>query len=219
MTTSIDESLLTEIAARRARRSRSFVGVDAEDLRLILSESDVDSYVKLETIFYARGGRWGNEAYKIKVTKAFDSPCYSDASKEYFAAANVGDESILASCGQFLTEKIILSYITHINFESFSSSYFAALLGSEHMSERIILAIIEGVGNLSDFRAYKILELIPAWLITPEIVTNWLYKLLLPPHVQSKSATRALAALRVKQTYPEYEGFPDDWVLKVFCGG
>lgn len=82
---------------------------------------------------------------------------------------------------------------------------------SEHLSEQIMLAMIR---KTDEDELDILLPLIPDRMITPEVITNWLAQV-----IWEIEKCGAAAANRIKRMYPEYEGFPDEWVLKVFCGG
>lgn len=221
MATSINEGLLIEFARLSAEKGEDLI---RKDIQLVLSDSDTNSYFEFENICYATGAYPGSEAYQDALAEAFISPYYSDAIKEYFAAAHLSNRFILASAGRFLTEKIILSYLENMRFQSLFESCFATIMRCEHLNERIVSAAIKKIEHFDDLRASKILELIHSQLVTPLVVTSWLSRSL--QEVQDirgrgwdhESSATAIVALRVKQIHPEYEGFPDEWVLKVFCG-
>lgn len=213
--TSISEALLIEIAARRVRLS-VFPGVDIGDLQLVLSEADKNSYKALEKILWAQDKEWDSPEYKLSIVEAFASPLHSDASKEYFAAANMGvGSAIISACDQFLTEKIILSYIEGPRTKLFGVDCFTALMGSKHLSARIISAMLLKLYSSGDLPA---LEIIPDHMITPEVVNSWIKATSLGMGEPLLSYLCADAALRVKQAHPEYADHPDAWVVKIFCG-
>lgn len=208
MATSIDETLLIELACQKAL----WIGrVPAKDIQLVLSEVDIFRYRVLENICQAKGIRWGSEAHKAGIAKAFESPLYSDAAKEYCAAANLDNELIFLPADRFLTEKIILGYLENVTFNIMSMSYFAALMGGAHLSERIISAMLSLTDGIQNCAA---LAMIPDRMITPEVITSWL------GHAwwNLSEGGKPEATWRVRQAHPEYKGFPDEWVLRVFCG-
>ena len=186
-----------------------------QDTLLVLSEVDKASYFALEDILYSF--RWGSEEHKLGIVTALNSPMYSDACKRHFAASHLQDEIIFSVAGGFLTEEIILSHVECPTYPTFSLAYFAALMGSEYLSEQIVSAAIL---KIDFFEESKALELIPDRMITPKVIDNWLGQA--SSGLTEKELTvandRGEAAFRVRRTHPEYEGFPDEWVLKVFCG-
>lgn len=212
MTMLIDETLLIGVAMNSAgRRSKE----RTERLRPILSEVDMNSYQALENVFWRLSvSERDFQSKKLRIVEVFASSLYSEASKEYFAAGKVEDRLILSVCGQFLTEKIILGYLEGPRANLFNVDYFTALMGSKHLSVQIISAALIRLYPPWDWKA---LEVIPNLMIIPEVVVSWLAK------VSGGSSggfilaeAKVAAALRIKQVHPEYEGLPDDWVLKVF---
>lgn len=207
MATPADEADLIELAWMQLET--------IQDTPLVLSEVDTASYFALEDILYSF--RWGSEEHKLGIVTALNSPMYSDACKRHFAASHLQDELIFSVAGGFLTEKIILSHIKSVTDTAFSLAYFSALMVSEHLSERIVSAAIF---KIDFFEESKVLELIPDRMITPEVINNWLSQDFsgLTEKERASSGDRGEAALRIKRTHPEYDAFPDEWVLKVFCG-
>lgn len=185
-----------------------------QDTPLVLSAVDTASYFALEDILYSF--RWGSEEHKLGIVTALNSPMYSDACKRRFAASHLHDEIIFSVAGGFLNEEIILSHLRSMTSPVFSLAYFRALMVSEHLSEQIVSAAIF---RIVFFEKSEVLELIPDRMITPEVMATWLGKA--SSRLTEKELAigdRGEAALRIKRTHPEYEGFPDEWVLKVFCG-
>ena len=88
---------------------------------------------------------------------------------------------------------------------------------SSHLSERIIKAACFRAGMTENG---IILGLTPVNMITPSLISLWLeimqwrYGRLTNLNGNSPS----FAARRIREAHPEYEGFPDEWVIKVFCG-
>lgn len=116
MATSIDEAILE----KRASMCYPSSFESSSMVRLVLSDADEVSYRKLRYIIWvesAGGGKSGREAHKANIAKAFKSPLYSDAAKEYCAATNLSNELIFLPAHRFLTEKIILSYVENSGFE------------------------------------------------------------------------------------------------------
>lgn len=213
MTTSIDEALLEEISATTPSQAY-------KKIQQTLSAADMASYGALDKIFYPSIARRGGEAHKARIMSAFQSPLYSDSSKECFAAAHLNQDFILLSAGEFLTEKIILSYLKHPWPQILDLGYFAALMGSEHLSERIVLVAGRKVDFFEDHEALK---LIPNTMIISTVIASWLNHVawgLVDGGSSSIAAKNphSFAAGRVKRAHPEYEGLPDEWVLRVFCG-
>lgn len=209
MATSIDEALLIDLARRTSRA----IPKTAKYIQLALSETDTESYRVLENICYGKGIQWGGEAHKAGIIRAFKSPLYSDDAKEYCAAANLNNELILLPADRFLTEKIILGYVENVTVNIMSIAYFAALIRSSHLSERIVSAAVPWTDGIQNCAA---LAMIPDAMITSEVMTSWLSNAWWRT---SQGGGKQEAARRVRQVHPEYEGFPDEWVLKVFCGG
>lgn len=205
MVTSIDEAVLI----KRAYQPQGHLWENTDALRESLSDSDIASYRAFHVVFYPFETEWGSAEHRLNVAAAFKSPAYSDAVKEYFAAAHLNSEFILLSADGFLTEKVILSFVKSPSPVIFNMSYFAALMGSSHLSEQIVLKSTQYLWA-SDGK--KALHLIPDRMITSEVMSQWLSK------THRTNNLRCFAARRIKQAHPEYEEFPDDWVMKVFCG-
>ena len=211
MTTSLSECVLEEIAQRR----RWSVWETTDVLRENLSEADTESYRAFENIFYSSEIPRGSKEYETSIAAAFKSPLYSEACKKRFAAANMFVELTLLVADKFLTEKIILSHLEGLRYKVLRLSYFAVLMGSSHLSERIVSAAIQKIDI--EVKMDGVLKVIPDAMVTPRVIKDWM---------SNASAFRipagwnpeSFAAQRVKQTHPEYEGFPDEWALKVFCG-
>lgn len=181
-----------------------------------LSETDTDSYQALKEIFYAKGMRRGSDSHEAAIRSALASPLHSDASKEYFTASHLSSEFILVSAGQFLTERVIYSYVASSRFLKLAGlSYFAALMESEHLSERIVLVAIRMVEHSG---GQKVLSLIPDVMITSAVINNFLAYSSLSKSVWTPDDWRAVALQRIKEAHPEYADMPDDWSLKLFCG-
>lgn len=211
MATSLSECVLEEIAQRR----RWSVWETTDVLRENLSEADTESYHAFENIFYSSEIPRGSKEYETSIAAAFKSPLYSEACKKRFAAANMIVELTLLAADKFLTEKIILSYVEGLRYKVLSLSYFAVLMGSSHLSERIVSAAIQKIDV--EVRRDGVLEIIPNTMITPRVIKDWMTHTSRPPFPAGwKSESNA--AERVRQAHPEYEGFPDEWVLTVFCG-
>lgn len=157
--------------------------------------------------------------HRFSIAEAFNSPLYSDACKEYFAASRLGYEFILSVADSFLTERIIASHFEKFVVRYCTASYFTVLLRSEHLSERIISAVVRNIVNLDGL---KVLDLIPDSMITPKVLANWLASWM--DHVSSDGRLIApthhklFAGQRVKRIHPEYADFPDEWALHIFCG-
>lgn len=213
MVITISEALLIEIARTPPTRYRT------EAARQIMKELTLKgraSYRKLENAFYSEQVQRGSEKYKAIIVRALKSPLYDDAAKKYFAALHLSDEFILLSADKFLTEKIILSY-TEDNWMTlfFSLPYFAALMQSAHLSERLVLAAIQKIAGCGE---QKTLELIPDRMITPKVVDSWLANIIqLPNSLEILRDWKAVAAKRIMRIHPEYNELPHEWILKVFC--
>lgn len=207
MSTSIDEAVLIELA----RRNQDQVRETTEDLRRVFSEADTESYHALENIFYSSQVLWYSKEHKKSMAEAFKSSLYSDTCKQYFAAANMIAELTLLVADKFLTEKIILSHLGGTRYKLLDLSYFAVLMSSTHLSEHIVSAAIQKINDR--FRMDDTLKIIPDTMITPKVIKTWIVRAAWDPYPANRSA-----ALRIKQIHPEYEEFPDEWVLKVFCG-
>lgn len=206
MATLLSECVLEEIAGRQDRHS---IWESADVLREHLSEADIASYHTFEEIFYS------DVQNGASLAAAFKSPLYGDACKKRFAAANIFVELTLLVADRFLTEKIILSYLEGLRYKVLPLSYFAVLMGSSHLSEHIVSAAIQKIDI--EVKMDGVLKVIPDAMVTPRVIKDWM---------SNTSAFRIpagwnpelFAAQRVKQNHPEYKGFPDEWVLKVFCG-
>lgn len=177
------------------------------------------NYSDLETAFY-KATEFSAVVYKRRVAEIFASPIYDDACKRYFAATHVSYAIVLLLGGEFLTEEIILGYIEDQTGRWFdqSKAYIEAIMGSSHLSENIIEAAFERFNKPCQAH---ILELTPDNMITPRVINAWsawqstvLYGS--DPFWQETYQKAVIS--RIKQAHPEYEGFPDEWVLKVFCG-
>lgn len=207
MVTLRNETLLVELTGREYTPGLSET---AGNLRLVLSEAEIVSYHALETIWWESDLKWDSLEDKLNMVEAFASPLYETAAKEYFAAAHLGNSLILSMADRFLTEEIIFSFFSGPRMKLFGLPHFVALMGSEHLSERIILAAFP---KTYPERLLKSLSLVPDAMIAPAVVSSWMLEA-----SKKISKCQAVAVLRIKKVYPEYEGFPDDWVLKVFCG-
>ena len=187
-----------------------------QDMLLVLSEVDTASYFALEDILYSF--RWGSEEHKLGIVTALNSPMYSDACKRHFAASHLQDELVFSVAGEFLTEEIILSHVECPTYPIFGLAYFAALMGSEYLSERIVSAAIL---KIDFFEESKALELIPDRMITPEVMATWQCPASSDGIMgiwRDSPEGKVAAGRRVKQVYSEYKNFPDVWALKVFSG-
>lgn len=184
-------------------------------LRLRLSESDLDSFYDLEHIFY-RSKYYPyypeKEASKLKVAEVFTSSLYNIACKKYFAASNIHNELMFSVADQFLTEELIFSHIEGAGSIEIEWCYVKAMISSSHLSERILAASFSKVSE--DTRELT-LELTPDNMLTPEVVKSWLAS---ARWGWETGDTLTCVAARVRKAHPEYEGFPDEWLLKVFCG-
>lgn len=214
MVTLASEALLIKVAGQKPEKD---FRETTRNLRLVLSEAETASYRALERVFWPQELALDSLEYKQSVSEAFASPIYDTAAKEYFAAAHVTNPLILSVADRFLTEKIILCYLEGHRIRAFAVRHFAALMGSEHLSERIILAAFH---KMDSGGILKVLDLVPDPMVTPEVAKRWMAKALQVPYVslQPELATTDVVQ-RIRETHPEYEGFPDEWTLKVFCGG
>ena len=188
-----------------------------------LTAADQKSFQLLENLFYGDGP---TSKYENIIEKAFASPLYSDACKQLFAASHIDSELVLSLGDKFLTEEIILGYVRKAGFKTPYEDYIRVLMSSSHLSENIIEAEFGSRGTLARLMA---LELTPDRMITPKLMHAW--KITVPYDVRPsgmgvKTEGRSerlkvnltAAAARIRQVHPEYEGFPDEWVMKVFCG-
>ena len=90
-----------------------------------------------------------------------------------------------------------------------------AIIGSPHLSEQVIEATLLVIGPIG---RKGLLELIPNALITPRVINAWRSTV---PHEELPGRTAAAtsaAVSSIKRAHPEYDGVPNEWVLKVFCG-
>lgn len=183
-------------------------------IRLGLPESDITSSYDLEHIF--DGSQYPPEtvAYKLKVAEVFASSLYSNACKKYFAASNIHNELMFSVADQFLTEEIILSHVKREWSGEMEGSYFKAMMTSSHLSERII---VTAFGRVDGNTRKLSLELTPDYMLTPEVVKSWLAHVCLVWGWGTGFAT-SLATSRVRKAHPEYEGLPDEWMVKLFIG-
>lgn len=222
MVISLDEDFLAAVASEPMGKN---LREAKENLQRVFSETDIANYRTLEDILYApmrdlQNGAWGSLEHRFSIAEAFDSPIYSDACKRYFAASRLGYDFVLSAADNFLTERIIASYFENPGDRNCTASYFAVLLKSEHLSERIVSAVVRNITNLDGL---KVLDLIPDSMITPEVLANWLSSWM--DHVSSEGRLitsthhKIFAGQRVKQVHPEYADFPDEWALHIFCGG
>lgn len=170
----------------------------------------------LEVLFHHPKKYMTSWKYKLGITNVFESPSYSDSCKKYFAASRIDSELVLLSGGQFLTEEIIVGYIEKVGREKpISWDYVKALMRSSHLSGRIIEAMLKQLGY---DQSRQVLITSSAALITPGVIVAWLSKAAERRQSRHLLACREFAVLQIRRAHPEYEGFPDDWVLKVFCG-
>lgn len=178
------------------------------------TEDTASSYRALDQALHPLDIEWGSEEHKLGIMSAFKSPLYSDGCKEASANSALRYEFLFLIEGEFLTEKIIFSFVDGPAPKVFRLDHFAALMGSEQLSERIISAAVR---KMDIFNKRKALELLSNSMITPEVLSNWVVKASGGPRGSFISA-RSVSALRIKQVHPEYAGLPDEWVLKVFGG-
>lgn len=223
MATVLDSALL-ELVARRSPQPN--VWEPTVNLKAALSAVDVASYRVLESAFYPSGPVRRLQQHRISRTSTFASPLYCVACKEYFAASHLSNKLVLSVGEEFLASEIILSFLQGPECKSFNVDYFSALIGSRHLTEQITIAALHKTDDFDSFDSYKnfedlkVLEFIPDAIITPEVINNWLDKAsswqeyLLPTGWEAT----IVAAKRIRQAHPEYDEFPDEWVLKVFCG-
>ena len=196
------------------RSSKEILG----ELKRELSKSDLrETYPALEDIFYNPKLRY-DEEYKLNIiiiAEAFASPLYSDNCKRYWAASHVSSSVVLQFGDMFLTEEIILGHIERRELKIITLDYVKAVMSSSHLSERIIEATLKEV---SEIQRGSVLKLTPDIMVTPRVIKSWISTV---PHGGRYGAAvlAARAAVsRIRKAHPEYEGFPDEWALKVFCG-
>lgn len=165
-----------------------------------------------------------NKEFEQCIAEAFTSPLYSNRSKAYFAALFVHSDLVLRFGDEFLSEEIIVSYLKWSGARLLNQSHVKAIMESSHLSERIIETAFK---ELNYTKASWTLELVPDVMVTPRVISLWKASAAGPvsPYLVHRGRTRppladslAVAASRVRKAHPEYESFPDDWVLKVFCG-
>ena len=187
-----------------------------DDLLLSFSESDGENFQAMKTIFTEpRLFAWDSEDYQLNLIEVFESVLYSDISKTFFAASNISDSRVLLSGDGFLTEEIILGHIEQPNWKFIDEPYVKAIMASSHLSEQIVKATLKEV-NYKDSRLA--LEMTPNAMITPDVIHIWmsqttgvLMRRLIPDWL-------SFTANCIRQAHPEYEGFPDEWVVRVFSG-
>lgn len=208
----MSEALLED----RAQRCHTSSSENSFKVHPGLSETDADSYQALKEIFYAKGTRRGGDAHEVATLSSLASPLHSEASKEYFVASHLNNKFILLSAAQFLTEPIVYSYIASSGFLKLANlSYFAALMESEHLSERIVSVAVRRV---EQSWGQKVLPLIPDRMITSAVINNFLAYSSLSKSFWIPDDWQAVALQRIKEAHPEYADLPDDWSLKLFCG-
>lgn len=163
----LDEAAL-ELVAYGYGTSRS-----SEFLRRSLSEVDMASYRVLETILCPPEANYDEEydeeKAKLSLAEAFKSPLYSDDSKKYFAAAHLSEEVILLVASKFITEKIIFSHIESTGDMRVRLPYLAVLMGSEHLSGRILEVVLSDANYR---RSRQALAFIPDAMITPGLMKS-----------------------------------------------
>lgn len=208
-----EPNMVQPVAASLGLARRSGLQDMANALRRKL-ESEKKNYHVLEKIFYGPLVIPRTKAYKHRIAEVFASPLYSDSCKKYFAAAHVDDELMFFAADRFLTEEIILSHVKGKTFVVLEWSYFKAMMGSIHLSERIMEATFERMA--ASWRR-EVLTLTPDTMITPKVMNSWLASV--EGWYRKPEDSFKVAAPRIREAHPEYEGFPDDWVMKVFCGG
>lgn len=228
--------------------SRSFEKIKAT-IWLALSPKDKDTYQAAKSVLDGHQRKVGvfAEEFKRELEKTFAFPLYSDELKKFVAATYIGNEFVFLVGDRFLTEELILGYIERSQQWMAEESYIKAMMGSSHLSGRIIDAASRTSGTLE---RNLILELTPEVMLTPKMIYNWsaglrsggryvasrvlfdeqrgalsmskkpyegpdVWSLGLVKYVED---ALSLAAHRVRQAHPQYEEFPDEWVLKVFCG-
>ena len=181
-----------------------------------LSESDRKDCQRLVSILLEDMDRtFGMYEVELNIAEALASSLYSDACKKYFAAKYIHNDFVLLLCDRFLTEEIILGHIDNFPTGWIPMSYFERLIGSKHLSARLLESFFRGFGECSlDLN----LGLIPDSMITSKVLKSWMVAVSDVKSPVSLIMGLKEAAFRVKQVHPEYEDYPDDWVLKVFCG-
>ena len=184
-----------------------------EALHRELSESDMKNYYVLDKIFYTRHTDKEVEKHVGSVKEMFASYAYSDDCKRYFAATHSKSVLTLLLGDDFLTEDIILSTIKEQSNYGLESDYVDAVMLSSHLSEPIISAIFKRIGPA---KSGQVLEATPDSMITAGLLNSWVASL---PSGDLKLVDALFIAKRIRRAHPEYEGFPDEWVIKVFCGG
>lgn len=175
-----------------------------------LSDFDKTNCQTLERIFH---DPWVNQN---DLADIFASPVYSDDCKRYFAKAHAYNGAVLLLGDRFLTEEIIFSHISNPEQDQLlSGKYLNNLLVSSHLSERIMEVIFQSVLPRGSRR---VLELTPDIMITPRVINSWIVGVSYGDQRLLPQSFISYAACIVKRVHPEYEGFPDEWALKVFCG-
>lgn len=184
-----------------------------------LSDLDKESYASLKHAF---NRAWefasGDGRYEDVIAGIFASPLYSDDCKRYFAVANVSSSHVLRLQGGLLTEELIFSHVNAPKGSYLGGAYLTALMGSKHLSERII----EAVFIRADKRVSRAaLEQTPNTMVTPRVVKGWLLQASRKDsfYFPEEEEEEEFGARHIRRAHPEYEGLPDEWVLKVFCGG
>lgn len=195
---------------------RSFPTI-IEALREKIPSTDKGSFRTLSQSLEYILWKFPTREREISIANAFASPMFSDDCKRLCAALYLGvNPSILRLGDRSLTEEIIFGYLHELESKSFGSSYIPALMRSSHLSEQIIEAAFEATGDLGRLQA---LELTPDAMVTPRLINTWKATF---SHAglraERREANLMAAASRIRKAHPEYADFPDEWVLKVFCG-
>lgn len=183
-----------------------------EALHRKLSESDKKNYHVLEKIFYARHPDEEVEKHVGSVREMFDSYAYSDDCKRYFAATHSKSVLTLLLGDNFLTEDVILNTIKEQSNFGLESDYVDAVMLSLHLSEFIISAMFKEIGPA---KGAQVLEATPDSMITAGLLNSWVTSL---PSENIRRGQALFIAKRIRRAHPEYEGLPDEWVRKAFCG-
>lgn len=183
-----------------------------EALHRKLSESDKKNYHVLEKIFYARHPYEEVEKHVGSVREMFASYAYSDDCKRYFAATHSKSVLTLLLGDHFLTEDVILSTIKEQSNFGLESDYVDVVMLSSHLSEFIISAMFEEIGPA---KGAQVLEATPDSMITAGLLNSWVTSL---PSEGIRRGQALFIAKLIRRAHPEYEGLPDEWVRKAFCG-
>lgn len=182
-----------------------------DELKRKVSKSELNAQEGLTNVLYNSRLERGSDAYNLEIVEMFASPKYSEAYKRYSAAKHLYDELIFSAADQFLTEGIILSRLQLGAGRHISMDYFKAMMGSAHLSERIMEA---GFERVDATKLREILTPTPDAMVTPRVMNSWLATV-----ERWYQDGFKVAAPRIRAAHPEYEEFPDEWVIKVFCGG